>query len=877
MHRAVIWSPLWFWIAVTSPALRCCSRKCRTTENPNAMDVDARVFFQIHGLDTVYKLKLSPRSSFRHLFSHVPISRGGDPVRARFIWFDTVLQPDLTPSDYAMAPGEHNAHVVRVEFGTQAADVRSASTRSDDSLASSATGAHARGLAYFSRSPRQTVHSFSRLGPVAVPPVEYQVPAAGRPVADADVGSVVDFAPRLAAPTYTQSDSSRAVTPSETHFAPRTSRFTAGGDASVARARTVDVTSNEKTAPRRRAALASPARVNNDDDEDRNDASHQLRSLGKHLSRSPAASRRDAWSSVQTDNDDQQRPVAGVQRSRDDIPDRAEPADLESTVAGSTLVPVSRSPVQQELVESDREEVKRRAAERTAIEREAAHNAKITELSAQLLESRRALASQQHHAASHRNDETALLKSQLEHTKKVNDKLRGEVRNLELAQLETRQQAATESESRHTKEISDLRSSLRSIDDGRAKLDSLTRAHESLKSEYATLKAFAEEQSADLQRVTRELTDVRKEYDEAMEEMRSAIEALQAENEGLVSQSSVSSQNAIMAQREMKELRDRLEKEAKTAARVPLLTARVDDLEKQLAAAEAELRVKFENDLQKWQHTATDLNATVQSLRNEVATSNDAAARAQREADALRRRLADLEPELDAAQRDLIASQRESAVELHRLGSVKNELEASLVECNSVIIASQREAGRLRRQLLEAQQAQIEAVMAAADLQATSAPASPHLAASFSEIPRVQSAYIPLAGSTASHHPHHNAASAPAATGQQSSTPRYPALQQRVSAAPSSVMPTSNADAGVSHAMGPSAAASRSSSAATGLSQPDPGREHHHRPVQSSGRGDGTPNTATALPAPTAATRPPRARTPGTPSQGTTPNPSGTF
>lgn len=81
---------------------------------------DERVFFQVHGLPSVLKLKIALDSPFHHLFDHIPAKRyqPANTSGPEYTWGsdNTVLDPLKTPADYQMEPGDKSVHVITVNF-----------------------------------------------------------------------------------------------------------------------------------------------------------------------------------------------------------------------------------------------------------------------------------------------------------------------------------------------------------------------------------------------------------------------------------------------------------------------------------------------------------------------------------------------------------------------------------------------------------------------------------------------------------------------------------------------------------------------------------------------------------------------------------------
>jgi uncharacterized protein YukE len=705
------------------------------------MEVDDRVFFQVYGLDTVYKLKLSPRSAFRHLFAHVPLDRGtGHPDDARFLWFDVALRPDLTPADYGMAPGEHSAHVIRVEYSDVPTTIvvggeRSTSAASDasDTPAPAAHGAKhaqsARNISYFRRDP-QADHVRSTT-PLRANTASLLQPA--RTSTTLDSSAYSGSKARMVVPSYPPSEANSEVASTE----PSRHRATRHHDVSTAHrvhshpaeahndlngAPVIHITEPSVSVTSRQAhhrlALASPAK---------DDPSLETAACDE-VPRSTATVIGPQW-----------RPLAQPELRRADVEEQSQSALLPAVhTAGDTRTQQPVFPSEQAPTGATAKPRSRRASDAAsaapfdtaavvtkstpaaAAQGEEDDAAEITTLRRQLqAKDRRAsqLSDELNQArataavtASDRNSDSAdmhSLRAQVDHLKKQNDKLRSQVRELEIGQIEAVRAATVEAEERHALEVKELRRRLGSIDDGRTQLDRRTNELEALRREHAELKAFCETQTAEFNRVQQELAETKGEYEDAMAEMRQAIESLNHQNEALLSESSVASQNAIRGHGEMKMVKERLEAESRVAAEVPSLRSRIDALEEEVAAAVAAERARHESDLSKWQKTATDLNTTVQALRSEVAVANDAVARANRENESLKRIARDAEYAADEAIQQAESSKRKAADDLTRLSSVKAEVELSLLECNNVIIASQKEVARLRHQVLELQQSRI--------------------------------------------------------------------------------------------------------------------------------------------------------------------------
>ncbi|CUG88793.1 Hypothetical protein, putative [Bodo saltans] len=78
-----------------------------------------RVFFQVHGLPQVLKLKIAADSPLHHLFEHIPAQKYQPPLcidGPEYTWRDIVLDPLKTPEDYDMPSGERNVQAVHVHF-----------------------------------------------------------------------------------------------------------------------------------------------------------------------------------------------------------------------------------------------------------------------------------------------------------------------------------------------------------------------------------------------------------------------------------------------------------------------------------------------------------------------------------------------------------------------------------------------------------------------------------------------------------------------------------------------------------------------------------------------------------------------------------------
>lgn len=78
-----------------------------------------RVFFQVHGLPQVLKLKIASDSPLHHLFEHIPAQKYQPPLcidGPEYIWRELVLDPLKTPEDYDMPAGERNVQVIQVNF-----------------------------------------------------------------------------------------------------------------------------------------------------------------------------------------------------------------------------------------------------------------------------------------------------------------------------------------------------------------------------------------------------------------------------------------------------------------------------------------------------------------------------------------------------------------------------------------------------------------------------------------------------------------------------------------------------------------------------------------------------------------------------------------
>ena len=86
-----------------------------------------RVYFHVHGLPVVHKLKISLDSQLKHLFEHIPAKRY-QPAQCldgpEYYWDDVLLDPELTPEDYQMKTGDQNIHIVHIHFpvGSSGAD-----------------------------------------------------------------------------------------------------------------------------------------------------------------------------------------------------------------------------------------------------------------------------------------------------------------------------------------------------------------------------------------------------------------------------------------------------------------------------------------------------------------------------------------------------------------------------------------------------------------------------------------------------------------------------------------------------------------------------------------------------------------------------------
>lgn len=80
---------------------------------------DERVYFQVHGLPQVFKLKIAADSPLHHLFDHIPTQKYQPPLcisGPEFVWRDTVLDPNKTPDDYRMDTGERSVQTITVNF-----------------------------------------------------------------------------------------------------------------------------------------------------------------------------------------------------------------------------------------------------------------------------------------------------------------------------------------------------------------------------------------------------------------------------------------------------------------------------------------------------------------------------------------------------------------------------------------------------------------------------------------------------------------------------------------------------------------------------------------------------------------------------------------
>lgn len=80
---------------------------------------DDRVFFQVHGLPQVLKLKIATDSPLHHLFDHIPTKSYQPPLCVdgpEFIWNDQPLDPNKTPEEYGMQTGDKNVQTIVVNF-----------------------------------------------------------------------------------------------------------------------------------------------------------------------------------------------------------------------------------------------------------------------------------------------------------------------------------------------------------------------------------------------------------------------------------------------------------------------------------------------------------------------------------------------------------------------------------------------------------------------------------------------------------------------------------------------------------------------------------------------------------------------------------------
>lgn len=80
---------------------------------------DERVYFQVHGLPQIFKLKIGSDSPLHHLFEHIPTAKYQPPLcidGPEFVWREIVLDPFKTPDEYGMPSGDRNVQTIHVNF-----------------------------------------------------------------------------------------------------------------------------------------------------------------------------------------------------------------------------------------------------------------------------------------------------------------------------------------------------------------------------------------------------------------------------------------------------------------------------------------------------------------------------------------------------------------------------------------------------------------------------------------------------------------------------------------------------------------------------------------------------------------------------------------
>jgi chromosome segregation ATPase len=152
-----------------------------------------RVYFHVHGLPVVHKLKISLDSQLKHLFEHIPAKRY-QPAQCldgpEYYWDDVLLDAELTPEDYHMKTGDQNIHVVHVHFPVGSAAVDSARRAPDDAspaprLAPSSSAADSPGstegavLTHRAKTGAPAARQAALLTSPLPPPQQQPVPPAG--------------------------------------------------------------------------------------------------------------------------------------------------------------------------------------------------------------------------------------------------------------------------------------------------------------------------------------------------------------------------------------------------------------------------------------------------------------------------------------------------------------------------------------------------------------------------------------------------------------------------------------------------------------------------------------------------------------------------